>query len=828
MIPPEINLRGHLALEAYRKALTEGKACVKRVPVMLIGQDRSGKTSLKKSLRGQRFNPDEDSTVGVDVDPSHFKVSTEIWKAGEKDQATNSEAAISYEQYAARLILENLQEEECSPTERVLDAMQSGNILSVDTISANVRENSECSEISSELPSVSNHGLGQFSDNIQDAQYTEMSMGVTESFQISRDAESDKSDYVSDALPTERSNKTQRREGEFPPTSPKMPDEIETLVKKLLQEVDKVKEEDDIYSVLWDFGGQSVYYATHPLFLTAKAMYLLVFDLSRDPNERARPVVKQGMFRKVKDSFSTKTNLDCLDFWMTSVASLASQDEDHLVHSGPDSEVLPEKIPPVFLVCTHADKPFDGADPYAQAREVFGSLQAKSYKTQLYDDVFVVDNTKSGLESECSEVTRLREKVLSVAKALPQMKEVIPIKWLKYEKALRVAEEEGHKWMSLERAKQIASEVCEIGDDQEFMTLLNFLHDQRILIHFNETALLNNLVILNPQWLVDVFKKVITVQPYVHESRKFKELWHKLETTGILDKKLLEHVWGPLIDEQETSESLIAIMEKFSLLCPWSSSVTSCSKQYLVPSMLMSHPPKDIIKLVASARIPSLFLKFESGQVPPGLFPRLMLQFFQWGKAEFWSPVNPQLYLNFARFYTSGDEDCSVILLCHSSSIEVVVHRGNLCLELAEASQSGLKNSADGHYDAFEVGCARAVRRQLGLMLECMRKEFSWLKNMKYEVDVICPVCCQGGVVNYCRSHNQQGCEREECLHFWSERELHNTNQVIVCTKSAAALNNKVEVNQFAPWFATLGEQVSTVTCRHVRCMVKPVIIDRM
>ena len=56
-------------MEAYNKALTEGKAYVKRVPIMLIGQDHSGKTSLKKSLIGKPFNPDEDSTIGIDVDP---------------------------------------------------------------------------------------------------------------------------------------------------------------------------------------------------------------------------------------------------------------------------------------------------------------------------------------------------------------------------------------------------------------------------------------------------------------------------------------------------------------------------------------------------------------------------------------------------------------------------------------------------------------------------------------------------------------------------------------------------------------------------------------
>ena len=39
---------------------------------MLIGQDRAGKTSLKKSLIGLPFNRKEKSTDGIEVDPSKF------------------------------------------------------------------------------------------------------------------------------------------------------------------------------------------------------------------------------------------------------------------------------------------------------------------------------------------------------------------------------------------------------------------------------------------------------------------------------------------------------------------------------------------------------------------------------------------------------------------------------------------------------------------------------------------------------------------------------------------------------------------------------------
>ncbi|XP_044169476.1 uncharacterized protein LOC114951256 [Acropora millepora] len=113
--PPEIHLRGPRALEAYYKALEEGKTRVRRIPVMLVGQARSGKTSLKKSLKGIPFNPNEDSTVGIDVDPSYFKVTTETWKIGEEDQATNKEAKSYFEFNLGRQVLKNLKPDENLP-----------------------------------------------------------------------------------------------------------------------------------------------------------------------------------------------------------------------------------------------------------------------------------------------------------------------------------------------------------------------------------------------------------------------------------------------------------------------------------------------------------------------------------------------------------------------------------------------------------------------------------------------------------------------------------------------------------------------------------------
>ena len=748
-VPEEIYLRGPLAVEAYNKALNEGKTRFKRLPIMVIGQDRSGKTSLKNSMMGKPFNPDEDSTVGIDVGPSHFNVSRDICMPGEN--TVNNQAQIdfreslSFEHHMARLVVEGL-------TPRNIDSKED-----LPSKQAKVASSSVASKNSVE--------------------------SVQESGAYSA-ARQEKKNYIV-----------------------KIPHEIEERIKNLLEEVEKERDGDDaeMYSIVWDFAGQPVYYATHPLFLTQRAVYLLVFDLSRGLHARADPTVKQGMYSMILDNHDCKSNLDYLDFWMTWVASIANQDENQQLRL--DQSLM--NIPPVFLVCTHADEPCGGADPFVLAREVFGYLETKPYKNQLYQDVFVVDNTKSGSKAECSEVKRLWEKVLAVAKELPQMKEDYPIKWLRFEEALQTKVKEGQKWISLEEARLIASKLCHIEDDPTFAALLKFLHDQRILIHFDSSPLSKNMVILDPQWLVDLFTSVITVKPGPYEGEE-RELWRRLQTEGILEYKLLELVWDPLLIPKEIFPSLLEIMEKFSLLCPWRSSNASCGKQYLVSSMLMSHPPRNIIKLVASAQIPSFYIRFESGQVPPGFFPRLVLQFYQWGQDEFWSAENPQLYANFARFYTSEDDNCSVILRCHSSCIEVVVHRGNVSANLTESFQSNLNLSAVPKYHGFEERCARAVRRQLALMLECMRKEFFWFNNMKYEVGVICPVCCQERKADYCCKHHKQWwCEQKECLHFLSESDLREAKDFIRCLRCPTAEINKVHPKRYAPWFQTSDEQVN-------------------
>ena len=72
--PVEILAQGDSAKLLYEKALMDGFVTVYRGRILFIGQDGAGKTSLKKSLLGLRFDPKERSTEGIQVDPSTCEI----------------------------------------------------------------------------------------------------------------------------------------------------------------------------------------------------------------------------------------------------------------------------------------------------------------------------------------------------------------------------------------------------------------------------------------------------------------------------------------------------------------------------------------------------------------------------------------------------------------------------------------------------------------------------------------------------------------------------------------------------------------------------------
>ena len=92
--PAEIQAQGDFQKLLYENALKEGSVSVYRGRVLLVGQDRAGKTSLKKSLLGLPFNPKEPSTEGIEVDPSVCEIEVDHvknWNSTSESKASLAE-----------------------------------------------------------------------------------------------------------------------------------------------------------------------------------------------------------------------------------------------------------------------------------------------------------------------------------------------------------------------------------------------------------------------------------------------------------------------------------------------------------------------------------------------------------------------------------------------------------------------------------------------------------------------------------------------------------------------------------------------------------------
>ena len=221
----------------------EGKVKVRRLPIMLIGQNRAGKTSLKRSLKGEKFNANENSTSGIEVDPSHCEVTTEVWKLQNPDQNSSYSLATSFEHQAARLIVNELID-----TKETCNGTNGAPTDSTHNSQAKYDPSMTCDSLQS------THGISNSNDS---AQAQEQAL-----------------------------------------TEPGISEELIDLIRSQLFVDVKSDFEEEIYSILWDFGGQLVYYVTHPLFLTKRAIYILAYDLSQNPSDRAGPSERRGLLGK--------------------------------------------------------------------------------------------------------------------------------------------------------------------------------------------------------------------------------------------------------------------------------------------------------------------------------------------------------------------------------------------------------------------------------------------------------------------------------------------------------------------------------------------------
>lgn len=130
----DLKRQGPAAMRAFRTAMKEGVQPLHSVKLCLVGHARAGKTSTLRSLSGRDFNPNQQSTHGVET--KSCTLDKELWNAGKPDSEIHgvgawqeleglSSVAKLLEEKVALTVADtmkaqaNLAAEDCSPTATV-------------------------------------------------------------------------------------------------------------------------------------------------------------------------------------------------------------------------------------------------------------------------------------------------------------------------------------------------------------------------------------------------------------------------------------------------------------------------------------------------------------------------------------------------------------------------------------------------------------------------------------------------------------------------------------------------------------------------------------
>ncbi|CAH1787638.1 unnamed protein product [Owenia fusiformis] len=440
------------------------------------------------------------------------------------------------------------------------------------------------------------------------------------------------------------------------------PDRIPDTIKSKFFSLEdgKNQEEKQLKLSFWDFGGQHVFYTTHQTFLTDRAIYLLVVDLTKDLDEKV-DTIRQSRRGPKPDSAAPEKVKDYLDYWLNSIHT-------HAGKSSPETQSL---SPPVIIVGTHKDAVTDQyIDDYFH--KIVNSLHDKVYFHHVHKTYIAVDNKSD----DDHELNKLKETIVQLAEGQRFWGQEVPIKWLLLEKNLRglktkSQDREPVHFLKFEDVKAIGFK--ERMDEASVVACLQFYHSVGDMIFFNEIDL-RNLVILDPQWLIDVFKSIITVPEFHRDSRGrniFGSIvWEKLDKDGVLQEEFIETVWKKLYaDISIHSDVMIELMQRFDLICPFENN-QECNqgkRLFFVPCLLPKPEPGDFIRdkpLVGG----TLFYKFTF--LPKGLFHRLVAKICL---KNIW-PLYGAVFFDYARFEV-GDGCCVLTLLAEDNHLELKIHQ---------------------------------------------------------------------------------------------------------------------------------------------------------
>lgn len=279
---------------------------------------------------------------------------------------------------------------------------------------------------------------------------------------------------------------------------------------------------------IWDFGGQSIYYATHQIFHSNDAVYILVFNLMQDLHEK---VVNEDF----PDMRYEMTMKDHLKFWVYSIHSFVGSNDG--------------KEPTIILVGTHK-KELSDDEINNKFYEILDMFSGKPAREHIYQEQFAVDNSDPDDEN----IKKLKRAIYDIGLIKANNRQ-LPTKWILLE--MKMESEKDRHILTFEELLQVFNKEKQVTNAIEMKSFLKYQNSKGNIVYFDEEDL-KEYVVVDPQFLVDAFKCILQSKAHCKWNAELQPLWNELMETAVLKNTLIEGVW-----KEDKFCSKIPILLKF-------------------------------------------------------------------------------------------------------------------------------------------------------------------------------------------------------------------------------------------------------------------------
>ena len=708
-ISAELLSRGEEFASLYQEALDDGLELLRFYRLMVVGPEGVGKTSLLRALTGKPFEENQTSTPFIDkFDVQIHKISKD-WKQNEDLDTYADRLLDTKEQMAVNYVVGKLKEntrknstifepdicpldlyEFCAddPTQfeppastRTLESQTSetpiASLASVPSSTNSILSNQSSFDINNSFSPIkseqieSNLEFEVPSDDIPTLDMSPVKNTTFPTTEIPPAPSVQEGPLIPtppDDIPSGFTPKITAKPDDFYASSTTNDDvaKLETYdlkenlidipINKIYSRLNQDSESKNIehpdFLTAWDFAGQNYLYCFHSLFLSPRAIYLLLIDLNVSDLNQDINIRQERKDRLSQRSYAgvPRTYLEAIEFWLNAIYSVARMplSEHYSRHSK------------VVFVFSRADK---CENPQERAVKHFETIQEYMIgKSNAFSIVHM--NISEPIVISCQPGSPWFKNIYLIKDLLEGISDTIafrqeiPIRWLELARAIL---HERSPFISHRRLELLCDKH---GCTKDFDHLISLFHDigfffyqKGIVIRDIQTFLNIIYHIISPQYGEEIMEKAKDF-----DRTLLKQDLLDCQNSGRITNKLLNHILLLNEDISHVREEVVQLLLTYGVIID--SQAESKHPFYYVPYLMtgnleeLSAVDEDINSIYISIDVKArssqtFYMYFPDGFIPAAVYFSLLSQCLKFNKLK--GQPQPMLGFDCARFQLSHD-----------------------------------------------------------------------------------------------------------------------------------------------------------------------------